>query len=107
MKDLPQDYLVALLKFQHFLNQAASGSLGQLKVAVAASPPMHKFFVREPPDGDNSAILVKSRPEVKKTKAEENLIWLLRTLWENDNQLFLARLPLVVDELERLIQAEP
>ncbi|KAF4985945.1 hypothetical protein FDECE_16214 [Fusarium decemcellulare] len=40
------------------------------------------------------------------SKAETRLTWLLRTLWEDDKNLFFAGLPLVVDELERLLQAE-
>ncbi|KAF4969543.1 hypothetical protein FSARC_3226 [Fusarium sarcochroum] len=107
-KDLPENYLVALLRFKYFPEQTAKGPLDKLKVAVTASPPMRKLFVREPPpDPDTTPILVKSRPRVKMDKVEQNLIWLLRILWEDDYELFLAPLPIVVDESERLLQAEP
>lgn len=106
LEDLPEEYLGALLKFRYYLIQGSNGPLGHLKSSVVASPPMRKFYVREPSDG-KTEIAVRSRTGVKLTKVEENLIWLLRTLWEDEDQLFLASQPLVVDELERLIQAEP
>jgi hypothetical protein len=82
--------------------------LEKLKISVAASPPIRKFFVREPPpDSDTTKILVRSRAGVKMDKVEAHLIWLLQKLWEDDYALFLARPPIVVDELERLLQAEP
>jgi len=37
---------------------------------------------------------------------EEELMWLLRTLWEDSDTLFLADMTVIVDELERLLQAE-
>lgn len=40
-------------------------------------------------------------------EVERQLIWLLRTLWEDGQTLFLASMPLIVDEIERLIQSEP
>jgi hypothetical protein len=107
-RDLPEDYLVSLLRFQAFLKQAAKGPMNQLKIVVVASPPMRGFFVREPPpDVHSTKILIRSRTGIKKDKAEQRLIWLLRTLWEDGHALFLARLPFVVDELERLLQSEP
>ncbi|CAG1973305.1 unnamed protein product [Fusarium graminearum] len=107
-EDLPQDYLVALLRFRFFLQQTAKGPLDQLKIAVPASPPMRKFFVRDTPiDKNSTKILVMSRRGVKMDKVETQLIWLLQTLWEDDRNLFLAQLPMVVDELQRLLQAEP
>ncbi|KAH7124217.1 hypothetical protein EDB81DRAFT_812100 [Dactylonectria macrodidyma] len=106
-KDLPKDYLLALLKFRYYLNQGAKGPLNLLKVVVVASPPMRKFYVREPSNDINSTkIAIKSKPGQKMTKVEGRLIWLLRTLWEDDKDLFFAGLSLVVDELERLLRAE-
>ncbi|RGP64200.1 hypothetical protein FSPOR_8019 [Fusarium sporotrichioides] len=88
-EDLPKDYLVALLRFRYFLQQTAKGPLDQLKMVV-------------PPFSPNEEILC-----VKMDKVETQLIWLLQTLWEDGHNLFLARLPMVVDELQRLLQAEP
>lgn len=108
LKDLPDDYLKALLKFRHYLQQAAKGPLGQLKSVVVASPPMRGLFVRQPPlDSTNSVISVMSRPGVKLSNLDGQVLWLLRTLWEDGQSLFLAGLTNVVDELERLLNSEP
>ncbi|KAI1634877.1 hypothetical protein F4809DRAFT_490954 [Biscogniauxia mediterranea] len=106
-KDLPEEYLWALLKFRHYLNQAAKGPLKQLETAVAASPPFRGFFVREVPISSlSSKIIVTSKPGVKMDKTEGQLIWLLRTLWEDGHDLFLCSLPMVVDELDRLLNVD-
>ncbi|KAL7627940.1 hypothetical protein AAE478_002135 [Parahypoxylon ruwenzoriense] len=106
-KDLPEEYLWTLLKFRHYLNQAAKGPLNQLKTAVAASPPFRGFFVREVPvSAVSSQIIVVSKPGVKMGKTTGQLIWLLRTLWEDGRDLFFSRLPFVVDELDRLLDAD-
>lgn len=108
LKDLPKEYLCAILKFRHYLNQAAKGPLGQLKQCAAASPPLRPFFVRQPPtDVTSSKLVIMSKPGVKMSSVEEQLVWLLRTLWEDGQTLFLARMPMVVDELERLLATEP
>lgn len=107
LKDLPRDYLQAMLKFRHYLNKAAQGSMSQLKLCGMASPPLRHLFVREPPMNNTSSILnLRSRPEIKRGKIEGDLLWLLSTLWEDGNALYFARLPMIIDELERLLDAE-
>lgn len=107
-KDLPEELLGALLKFRHYLHQAAKGPLALLKQSVVASPPWRRFYVREPPvDAESTLIRIMSKNGVKMGKIETQLMWLLRSLWEDDKQLFLMGMPLVLDELERLLQAEP
>lgn len=107
LRDLPTEYLDALLKFRHYLNQITKGSINQLKLAFVAAPPMRNIFVRTVPESANtSRISVITKPGMKKDKATEQLIWLLQTLWEDGHNLFLCRLPVVVDELERLIQTD-
>ncbi|KIL85366.1 hypothetical protein FAVG1_11322 [Fusarium avenaceum] len=39
------EYVVALVRFKYYLEQACKAPLDKLKVSVAASPPMRKFFV--------------------------------------------------------------
>ena len=107
-KPLPEEFQAALLKFRHYIYQSAKGPLTQLKLGVVASPPWRKHFVREPPvDADSSRILVVMKSGVKMNKTETQLLWLLRILWEDDKQLFLIGMPLVLDELERLLQTDP
>ncbi|KAI0142823.1 hypothetical protein GGR57DRAFT_375880 [Xylariaceae sp. FL1272] len=105
--DLPEEYLVALLKFRHYLNQMAKGKLSQLKFTVVASPPLRGFFVRELPTSAQSSIIHVRSNGVKMDKITHQLMWLLRTLWENDQDLFFARMTTVIDELDRLLRAEP
>ncbi|GAB0137855.1 hypothetical protein EsDP_00006108 [Epichloe bromicola] len=106
LEDLPEEYLVALLKFRHYLNQAAQGPMLQLKTVVAASPPMRKYFVRDIPISPSSTkIVVMQKPGVKMDGVAQSVFYLLQTLWEDELNLFLYRLPVVVDELERLIQS--
>ncbi|KAI8713049.1 hypothetical protein NCS52_01248200 [Fusarium sp. LHS14.1] len=107
-KDLPEEYMLALLRFRYFLEQTAKTPLQRLKKVVASSPPMHRLFVREPPtDPSSTQILIYERPGVKRTKDEEHLMWLLQNLWEDEYNLFLIGLPHIMDELERLLQASP
>ncbi|KAB8243617.1 hypothetical protein BDV35DRAFT_407355 [Aspergillus flavus] len=106
-KDLPEAYLEALLRLRYFLTQAAKGPLSMLRIAGVASPPLRRFFARvPPPDPYTSKISVTSKPGAKMNKVETQLIWLLRNLWEDGYDLFLFGMPLVVDELGRLLQSE-
>ena len=105
-KELPPEYLDALLLFQHFLSQAAKGPIEKLKRHVMAAPPFRHLFVREPPaDPDSPMIAIRSNG-AKRDSVEGYLIWLLQTIWEDGEDLFLLRLPAAVDELQRLIDTE-
>jgi hypothetical protein len=48
-----------------------------------------------------------SKPGAKMDKVEDQSIWLLRTLWDDGHDLFFLSMPLVIDEIERLIESEP
>ncbi|KAJ4300156.1 hypothetical protein N0V88_002825 [Collariella sp. IMI 366227] len=106
LKDLPEEYLVAILRFRYFLNQLAKEWLNNLKTTVVASPPMRSLFVRYPAE-DLNKIFITSKPSLNMNAVEKELVWLLRTLWEDGQTLFFVRMPMVVDELERLVRAEP
>lgn len=107
-RNLPEKFMTALIKFRHYINQSAKGCLGLLEQCVVASPPMRKFFVRLPSVNQTSTMIsIRSRPGIKKSEDEEEVIYLLRTLWEDGRDLFLMGMPFVVDELERLLDAEP
>ncbi|KAJ4390060.1 hypothetical protein N0V93_007533 [Gnomoniopsis smithogilvyi] len=108
LEDLPKEFLQALLKFRYYMDQAAKGPLGQLRLCAPASPPLRHRFVRLPPvDVISSKMSIMSRPGLKLDKIEGEVIWLLQTLWEDGKTLFFAKLPLIVDELERVLDAEP
>ncbi|KAI1175015.1 hypothetical protein F4777DRAFT_350858 [Nemania sp. FL0916] len=108
MKDLPDEFLSALLKFRHYLYQAAKGPLGSLRHHVVPSTPWARYFVRQPPpDSTTSKIVVMSKGGVRMNDTESNLLWLLQTLWNDDTNLVLFGLTLVVDELGRVLETEP
>lgn len=107
-KPLTDHLLHLLLEFQYFLNRAAVGPMQVLKETVPASPPWRNQFVREvPPDTKTSKMSMSSNPRTKLSRVETELRYLLSTVWDNGQQLFLLGLPLVLDELERLIETEP
>jgi hypothetical protein len=107
LKDLPEEYLLAILRFRFSLNHMARNSfLRGLKEIVAASPPMRRFFVCHPAQNVDDYVIA-IRPGVKKNDVEKELLWILQTLWEDGHALYFARLPTVIDELERLLRAEP
>ncbi|MBE3111410.1 MAG: hypothetical protein IMZ46_13055, partial [Acidobacteria bacterium] len=108
-EDLPEEYLYALLDFRNVLQQTSKFPLGQLKHIAMSSPPMRRFFFRLPPPegGEMGKVEINQRMAVKTSRVESEAIWLLTLLWEDGHPLFQFRLPLVVDELERLVQAEP
>lgn len=55
----------------------------------------------------SSRLVIMNRSGVRWGKTEGELLWLLKTLWEDVKTLFFARLPMIVDELERMLNAEP
>lgn len=52
-------------------------------------------------------MLVMSKDEARLDKVEAHLLWLLKTLWEDDITLQCCGLPLIVDELDRLLASDP
>ncbi|KAI1108569.1 hypothetical protein F5Y14DRAFT_74617 [Nemania sp. NC0429] len=107
-KDLPEEYLAALLRFRHYLNRVMKGALNQLKLSAAISPPLRGFFIRNDPRSvQSSTINFVTTSAIRKDKIAQQLIWLLRTLWEDGQDLFLCRMTSVIDELDRLLKAEP
>lgn len=105
---LPEEYLAAILKFEHYLKQSAKGPLEILKHSVVASPAFRPFFERiPPPDIHTPRIGIKSKGVFKADKSVEHLQLLLQTLWEDGQNLFLLGMNNVVDELQHLLQSEP
>ncbi|KAJ5722605.1 hypothetical protein N7488_000640 [Penicillium malachiteum] len=76
-------------------------------MSVLSSPPFRKFFIRLPPESETSEILIGKKRGVELKGNSFYVFWLLCQLWEDGDFLFNASLPIVVDELNRLIQSEP
>ena len=108
LKDLPKEYLHALVQFQYSLGQAARNRMAQLKQHAVASPPLRGYYIREPPLSVSSLNpVILARPGMKMGRLEHELLVLLRILWEDGQDLFLAGLPIFMDELERVLDVEP
>lgn len=107
-EDLPTDYLRAIFKFRHFLDRATVMPIAQIRLYIKVSLPfrnMHHFK----PVGDamSSEGWIHER-SVKKTKFENRLFSLLRNLWEQGGQMYsTTRMPVVMDDLERLLDSDP
>lgn len=107
-KDLPREFLAALLKFRHYLSCSSRTPLELLRGNFFNSPPLQKFFVRTPlMDGNQSVTEVRSKPGTKISAVEQHLISLIYTLAENGSGLLLLRQSFTLDELDRLVQANP
>lgn len=100
--ELPEDTAQALAHFEHLINQLTKGPLGNWKVAMVASPPLRRHYVRDPQDPTNTRISVTSKDGSR--KKGDHLLWLLEVFLEED-QLFLCGLDNVCDELEREIRS--
>jgi hypothetical protein len=105
-KDLPEEYLDALLKFNFYIDQAINGPIAMLKQSVVASPEMRRFFVRAPPQPETSKIQVMEKLVSSQDKIRQRLLWLFNTLWD-DSKRIICGVETLVDEIERLIQSEP
>jgi hypothetical protein len=104
---LPEEYLNALLKFHYFLDLCTAEPKRQLHLCAMASPPLRYLYARLPPvPRTTTKIDTIQKPNVKLDKTETELVWLLRTLWENRQNLFYCGLTNIMDELERLQQSQ-
>ena len=105
-KDLPEEYLNALLKFKFYTEQAINSPIAVLKQSVFASPEMRPFFVRAPQQPGTTQMQVIGKPVSSPDKIRQRLLWLFSTLWD-DRQRLLCGVETLVDEIERLMQSEP
>ncbi|KAB5572323.1 hypothetical protein GE09DRAFT_1269069 [Coniochaeta sp. 2T2.1] len=86
--DLPEELLTAILRFRHFLQEVARHPLYHVRTGFMGSPPMRKYFVRDPPPNPTTS-LITSRPKPG-----------------NGTDLFMLDMTLVLAEIERLVQTE-
>lgn len=78
LDNLPDEYLVAILRLRFYLSQMANEWLNILKTTVVASPPMRSFFVCMPAENLNN-IVVTMKPGLKLGAVAKELVWLLQT----------------------------
>ncbi|KAL8856562.1 MAG: hypothetical protein Q9178_006877 [Gyalolechia marmorata] len=103
-RQLPEDLAHALAHFEHLIEQLIKISISNWKVAMVASPPLRKHYVREPQDPHSTRIAVISKAGSR--NKGDHLLWLLE-IFLQDEQLFLCGIENVCDELEREIGAHP
>lgn len=104
---LPADLFDAILDFRYCLQRLLDDTLSLLKVVATSSPPMRRYFARVSPALDEiNKVQVEQKPGVHFKKSQERLMWLLKTLWENNRDLFLIRSTTIVDELGRLLEQD-
>lgn len=100
VKQLPPEYMKALLTLRYSLSQIQKGPIINLKMAVPASPPYRSQFVREPQVAGSTMIQVRSKG------GQDDMMWLLNSLWD-DQQLMFLTLPSIMDEIESKIERDP
>ncbi|KAI7773168.1 hypothetical protein LA080_011723 [Diaporthe eres] len=107
-KDLPTDYLRAIFKFRHFLDRATVMPIAQLRLYIKVSPSFRNIhYLTTVHDAMSSKGWINERL-VKQTKFESELLYLLSILREDGGQMYSnMRMPVVMDELERLLDSDP
>jgi hypothetical protein len=108
-EDLPDEYHDAILSFWLCLESSAGGRLENLQIAAAASIPLRRFFVDAAPlqmmQRSPGKVMLRLKPEALRTRAEHSLVWLLGFLADNSHDLIMTATG--VDELQRLVEADP
>ncbi|KAL2852486.1 hypothetical protein BJY01DRAFT_91539 [Aspergillus pseudoustus] len=108
-KDLPEEYLQALLLFHHFLDRVPDLLQATLWNAAPASPPLRRLFYRQPSRSKTEDIHVwyNTKKLEKEDTVQHQLLWSIMYLWKDNEVLSLTAMPVLVDELERLLRSEP
>ena len=106
-KDLPEEYLCSLLKFQRYLWEASLSKMDILRPLAHSSPPLKHAYYYSTVDHYKPGIMKTSRkPGMKPDKVEYDLLRLINTLVRDGKFLSVLGFVSIVDELERLIRRE-
>jgi len=110
-RDLPAEYHRGLILFRFFVRVPALSWLANtLGAAAPWSANLRHLFTYVPNESNPASGTLVPKPNTKNrnaSKTESKLAWLLTTLWENQKPLKQAGIPLVADELQRLLVSEP
>lgn len=108
MEDLPGEYLRAILKLRYFIDRATVAPMTKLKRYVQTSPSFRNMHFLRPQDDPLSSKDPIGVREVKMTKFEKELLELLLSVQVDGGQVrSTMRMPVVMDNLERLLDPEP
>ncbi|RDW68843.1 uncharacterized protein DSM5745_08603 [Aspergillus mulundensis] len=107
--DLPEDYLQALLQFRYFLDRVPDLLQGSLWHACHPSPPLRRFWMREPSRGGSESVHVwmNMKNVNNEGKVQHQVVWSLTFLSKDNQVLDIISTRVLTDELERLLQSEP
>lgn len=104
--ELPENLLVALLLFRHHLIESAKWLRGVLMNEYPGSPSTRRLFTRlPPPDLHTTKIRLQSNPHVM-SDDEQYFNYLMTLIWD-EQQIFLFRLPILMDEIDRRLPTVP
>ncbi|KAF6836804.1 hypothetical protein CMUS01_05284 [Colletotrichum musicola] len=105
-EDLPKDLAVAFCKLKHHLQTFQPGPISDLKMGWVASPPMRPYWRRKPPpNAVTPQIEVVSIHRRDMDESVSEIMWIIQCLFD-DQQRFLAGLPTLLDELERVMKKD-
>ncbi|VUC36830.1 unnamed protein product [Clonostachys rosea] len=107
LKPLPEELLKALAQLRHHFYEGGQCNLIYLKGRVTASKPMRQYYERTSPLGaPKIEIKLRSGSGVNMTKQEEELVLLFESIRKYDEDVFMMRMPFIIDEIERLSDAD-
>ncbi|KAF9421654.1 hypothetical protein BGZ94_008777 [Podila epigama] len=103
---LPEELLDAFLELDYSLNMYMNAPLTSLKHIMIASPPMRVWFVRMPERNPRNIEVIphQNKPIVDAT--QQRFMWLFQVLIDDQKRHLSGVLPLL-DNMERLVQADP
>lgn len=100
LDELPKELLVGFLTFRHHLIESAKWMRGVLMSEFPGSPPMRTRYTRLPPsDPHTTKIRTQSNPHAM-NEDEKYFNDLMTLLWD-EQQIFLFRLPILMDKIDR------
>ncbi|KAF9276006.1 hypothetical protein BGZ74_003785 [Mortierella antarctica] len=102
---LPTELLEAFLDLDFSLGIYMNAPLMALKNIVVASPPMRRWFVRQPEQNPKN-IQVTQKPNMDMDTTQKRLLWLFQILWNDGHRRLAGVLP-ILDMMERLVQNDP
>ncbi|KAL8936101.1 MAG: hypothetical protein Q9211_004346 [Gyalolechia sp. 1 TL-2023] len=97
-KKLPREFDVAVCKLNYHLNQTVSHAASMLTMGLSPSPPLRKYFRRDPENDSSSP--------VRRRKREIMILWLLQQL-QDESQIRFFGLHNLLSYIHRIMLSQP
>lgn len=107
--DLPKEFFHTLSEFRYYITEVLKLLLLGMEGRLSVAPPLRKFFSHVPRrtlDRSSGLIEVRYRKDLKQTKVEKNFLWLFGLLCSDHVFVQWSGLPMIIDEIARLIGSE-